>query len=291
MSSPIAVNRSGITSLLSLGIPPRSYRVPCRPQPLRQRPKPVELRAMTLCIAAQFRLGPPYVETAQAAFVLCTDGRLSGGAWGSDNAAIKTANLGYNFLGLMAGHWNTVRDFSAELAKDLQAAPLPPTKADLVQSVKASADHFSQSALCPSRVGCELIITGFIGDDPIIVKAAIANRRAAVSVSHDREEVGEGAFAARTLLHHRGYDPLNLDLARACYYVYEAKKFSETVDSVGPLTWLKVHAKGDGDTADPLRRCEMDISDQGMRELEEWRQKFFLQSTAELKGKEFRRFT
>jgi hypothetical protein len=235
--------------------------------PLKQLPKRVESRAVTVCIAAQFRLTPPYVEQPTPAFVLCSDGRLSQGAWGSDDAAIKTRTLGYNFMALMAGHWPTVVDMCAEVERDMKAASAPIGKSELIDAVTGSLARFSSSNLCSKNTLCEAIITGFFGQEPVILRAAIKNRRASLALCFGRDEIGEGAFAARLLLHHRAYDPLNVDLPVACYLVYEAKRFSETVDSVGPLTWLKVHIPI---TPEPGREsntfCCMDINQAGLQQ-------------------------
>lgn len=242
---------------------------------------------MTVCIAARFSLGTPYVEEPIPAFVLCSDGRLSGGEWGSDNVTSKTHTLGYNYLALMGGHWNTVRDMCSQLEKDILAGPMPQTKADLAQRIEKSVTLFSGSALCQNRVGCEAIITGFIKKESVMMRVGIQNRKPTFIFAHDRDEIGEGAFAATMMLKHRGYDPLNMDLATACYLVYEAKKFSETVDSVG--TWLKIHTRGDNPPA-PNEHCYMDINSRGLKQLEEWRRKLFLQSVGEIKGTLFSAF-
>lgn len=247
---------------------------------------------MTVCIAAQFQLTPPHVEKAQSAFVLCTDGRVSGGAWGSDNKAIKTQLLGYNFVALLAGDWSPVRELGAQLERDMKEGPLPLDKAEVFTRVERGAVRFSSSRLCPKKVVCEAIVTGFIGQEPMILLVNITDRKPSVTVSQDKEEIGEGAFAARMMLHHRGYDPHNIDLARACYLVYEAKKFSENVDSVGHLTWLKVHSIGepDGHEGEPGAHCLMDINERGLAILEGWREELFLQSTDDLKGVQFSYF-
>jgi hypothetical protein len=151
--------------------------VPCRPQPLKQRPEPVELRAMTLCIAAQFRLKPPHVEEPMAAFVLCSDGRLSQGAWGSDDAAIKTHTLGYNFMALLAGDWPTVVNMGDQLSADFQNAAKPENKSEVAKLIGRSLDGFATSGLCPPKAHLESIVTGFIDKQPVMFRAEVKNRK------------------------------------------------------------------------------------------------------------------
>jgi hypothetical protein len=228
------------------------------------------------------------------AFVLCTDGRLAGGGWGSNDAAIKTHTLGWNFMALMAGHWSTVLDMCLGMARDVQNSREPESKDEIFQTIRDSVARFAALEICPPDVEVETIVTGFISMEPIMFKAGIKNKVPCVSVSHHRAEIGEGAFPASMILNHRGHDPLNTDLPLACYLVYEAKKFSETVDSVGLQTWLKVqtiddHSGPQEGPASMSATC-VDINEAGLQQCEEWRQSYFLQSPTAIRGTFFRRF-
>jgi hypothetical protein len=90
-------------------------------------------------------------------------------------------------------------------------------------------------------------------------------------------------------LKHRGLDSVNTDLATACYIDYEAKKFSEIVNSVGPTTSLIIHApmQRESESADNLYN---DLNTAGYEELEGWRTSFSLRPITEIVGRPFKRF-
>jgi len=50
--------------------------------------------------------------------------------------------------------------------------------------------------------------------------------------------IGAGASTAKASLLSRAYDPHNMDVRAALYYVYEAKRKSESVPGVGKQTYL-----------------------------------------------------
>ena len=231
---------------------------------------------MTLCIAAVTR----WYGSPEKAFILCSDGRLGGGAWGSDDKATKLHCLGYNFYGLMAGHWDTVRSLGEHVERDLMAGGLPRDLGSLADTLKKSADRFSSSSeiLCPPGKLCELIVTGFISGSPVMLNMGVDDRQASVSVRHDVDVVGDGAFAAQLILKHRGYDPLTTEFHAACYCIYEAKKFSESIDSVGPATRMRFHLSVDCPAKDQYGYY--DLSPLGIECLEAQRNKLFLQHLA-----------
>lgn len=248
-------------------------------------------RRMTVCIAAQFNLGPPYLEEPCRAFVLCTDGRISGDGWAANDAAVKTHTLGHNFIAMMAGPWSPVRDLCSFLEADTQRPKAPKDKSDAYRIINKSVDRFCKSPLCPEGTSVACLITGFIGGNPVMFSVHVENGKATMSVQHDHWAIGEGAYLANTLLNHRGYDPLNADVATASYLVYEAKRFSEAVSTVGPKTWLKVHAPASPEVGQEQNTvCLMDISEAGVTDLEKWRTEYFLQPITQLRGRLFRRF-
>jgi len=271
---------------------PLCLNLPTRTQPLKHVPKRVQSGAMTVCIAAQFQLTNPYTDDPTPAFVLCTDGRLSEAEWGSNDAAVKTHTLGYNYIALMAGHWATIRSLCLELEAHMQRGDKPKTRAEAFDTVKGCVTAFCASSLCPEKViPSECLITGFIDKIPMIIWVRIDDKIPTVEIRFDYSAIGEGSLLAESIMKHRGYDVLNADLPTACYLVYEAKRFSESVDSVGPKTWLKIHAPvSKADEQDHRAYMTMDITAGGLGELDKWRKRFFLHSTAPLKGRLFRCF-
>src|SRR5688572_22104433 len=95
--------------LLTKEAPPRTRRLVSDVEHPKPRVREYPGWGMTLCIAARFRLGQPYMDPPVPAFVLCTDGRLGEDEWGSQDATVKTHAIGYNFLALMCGHWSGSR--------------------------------------------------------------------------------------------------------------------------------------------------------------------------------------
>ncbi len=246
-----------------------------------------------MCIAAQFKLGEVYTQgESLPAFVLCTDGRASAGEVGSNDRTVKTHTLGHNFVALMAGSLSPIRDLCADLSLSFQRSGSPKTKADVVSLIKSCVYPFCASDLCPDEIISECLITGFVETLPVMVYVRIENKNPSVTVQHDYYAIGEGAFLADALLKVRAYDSLNADLPSAAYLAYEAKRFSESVASVGPGTWLKVHfpvlkfLRGKRKQTTGM----MDINEAGIADLETWRSKFYLQPLDELKGRDFRRF-
>jgi hypothetical protein len=240
---------------------------PVRPQPLKYKRYTA---AMTLCIAGQTR----WPETAEKAFILCTDGRLSAGGGGFDDSASKFHALNYNFCGLMAADdWNMVRLLCRYIQKGMTSRPTD--LAELFMSIHGSCDSFASSPMCKPETSSQVLITGFIDGDPVMLMASVCDRQVHVDPLHDIDAVGEGWNAAGMLIKHRGYHPLSLDFSRACYVIYEAKRFSESIDSVGPLTRMRLHlSKNDAGRDEYNWR---DFSADALTRLESLRSSFFLQ--------------
>src|SRR5207249_4514755 len=90
--------------------------------------------------------------------------------------------------------------------------------------------HYSQA---------ELIVAGFVGDAPLIVKVASDS----VWECDDFADVGSGTGIGEASLFHREQNflhPLELTL----YHVYEAKRLAEKAPSVGKRTKLFVARSG-----------------------------------------------
>ncbi len=236
---------------------------------------------MTVCLAATFRYAP-----YRRAFMLCTDGRLDEGAWGLNDSAFKVHNLGHNFMGMMSGNWPTVRELCSRVENDQRERQIPKDADEVVTRFESSVHGFTSSRLCTGDA-C-VLVTGFLGKNPLLLKISIEDKVGSVDVVHDLDAIGEGAFAALTLLRYRGYDPLNTPLNVAAYLLYEAKRFSECVGSVGPKTRLKIHRPLDHpgfmsameilEGAIPADQYNWrDISPEEIAQLENVRAKAFLQ--------------
>lgn len=241
--------------------------------PLKQR---YAERAMTVCIAGTFRW-----NENKHGIVLCADGRLDGGTWGHSDVAVKYHTLGYNWFGMMAGHWSTARELCSHIERDQRGNPPPDDLAEVRNRLQASADFFASSALYDGDVN--VIVSGFIRKKPHLLRVAIEDGLPSVKVVHDMDAIGEGAHASLMMLTYRGYDALNSSITRACYVIYEAKKFSENLSSVGPKTRIKIHLPVRADLEPPAGRLAVDqtggfnVTAEAMARLEEMRQRFFLQ--------------
>ena len=240
--------------------------------------------AMTLCVASTFA----WSENERAA-ILCTDCRIDGGAWGKSETAIKVHGIGYNFFALMAGHWDTVRDWCQFVDRGHVAMPkAPASPSEALSRIRSLSEDFAKTPLC--RLGptdrAEILVSGFIGKNHLMLRGSIdASRTVELQIAHDFDAVGEGEQAALIMLRNRQYDPFNQSFASACYLVYEAKRFAETVGSVGPKTRIAIHrplmyppnfvrlpeGQIEGD-----QYAVIDINDEGLAQLEAARHELFV---------------
>jgi hypothetical protein len=137
-----------------------------------------------------------------------------------------------------------VRDLCGKLQKDIEGRPFPSTKVGLLTLIDESVRAFCSSILCHDDSACEVIITSFIEKEPVMVYVRIdPQRQHAVRTYHDCLVIGEGSQAASMLLKYRGYNPLRISVPQASYLIYEAKRFSECIASVGPVTRMRIHQR------------------------------------------------
>lgn len=236
---------------------------------------------MTVCIAATYRH-----DFRKRGFVICTDGRLDGDEWGHADTGIKVHCVGHNCFALMSGHWHTVRDLCAAIEEDQRQLFVHKTPEDLLSRIRKSMNAFSASILCSGRV--EILVTGFVDHVPIMIRGELEPGKWSANTTHDLDAIGEGSFASLMMLRHRAYDPVNISMEHALYTVYEAKRFSESVSSVGPKTRLTLHwpmpHPGFQSSVNHLEADDYhyrDLNDAGIAQLEEWRQRFFIQRVGE----------
>jgi hypothetical protein len=72
---------------------------------------------MTVCIAAiRDRYGDPKV-------IICTDGRLGYGDYGSGTSIEKSRLLGYEWFVLLLGSWNEAHELTRHLGEKLRSRP------------------------------------------------------------------------------------------------------------------------------------------------------------------------
>jgi hypothetical protein len=226
------------------------------------------------------------VAHQKACFVLCSDGRLDQGEWGYNDNAYKAHNLGYNTFGLMAGDWPTCRDLCTHIEQRRIAGSLATTPQEFTEGIESPVQEFCKSPLCQKNA--TILVTGFLQDVPIMVRVEVDdNRTSSVAVSHDYDATGEGAYASITLLKWRGYDPLNATKEMAAYLLYEAKRFSESVASVGPKTRIKLHLSC-GPSTEKNQYSWLDFDDEKLSVLEAYRKRFFIQPIGDMEPIAFR---
>jgi hypothetical protein len=226
---------SGVTigSFISAMTNRQAYHV--RPLPVVVRPKPLKQRypwdIVTLCIAGSC------LRNNQPLFVLCSDRLLDQGVWGAGDEATKLYALGYNWMAMMAGHWDTARELAETIARAVKDGDRPADKAAFVRDVLNSATGFSSSVLCAPTAECELLITGFLENMvPVILHVKLTKRKVKVENVHDLCAIGEGAYAATLMLKYRRYEPLAIEIEKACYLLYQvAEKRAGRLDSLAVI--------------------------------------------------------
>ncbi len=226
---------------------------------------------MTICIAAvcEGRDGKPWI-------ILCFDKRLDEAEWGASDAGLKSLPLAYNWAGLMAGHWATVKELASALRDSMRTGGCPLNKAELCTRISDAASEFAASVLCDKSATCELLLTGFIGLDPALLHIRLHKARVKVSLVYDCFAIGSGAYPAQLMLKHRSYNHVrNID--EACYAVYEAKRFSEVMSSVGPATVMVVQRHCENALENEIRASRID--EKAIDKLEELRKQLCLRPT------------
>ena len=86
------------------------------------------------------------------------------------------------------------------------------------------------------NLGCVFLIVGFVGMMPMLLET---NERCQVFLREEFAAIGDGAFLAQAVLMRREHMG-GRNLSEALYYVYEAKKFAESVTTVGRVTSITV---------------------------------------------------
>jgi hypothetical protein len=241
----------------------------------RSIPPPMRyaVKAVTVCIAAQCKA----LVGADPIFVLCSDGLLDAADWGASEGGTKLYCFGWNWFAMMAGNWNSARQLCDALNDDMLAGGHIQTVDKAWARIRESAVAFASSERCERNAYCQLLITGFVGKaEPVMLDVLLHKKKATIGVVHDIHAIGEGGQAALLMFRQRPYNPLSVTAQEAIYRLYEAKRFSEVVTSVGHSTRITLHAPtrlgGKIDEA-----CFNDLSEAGLRRLEELRLNYSIQ--------------
>lgn len=238
---------------------------------------------MTLCIAGAFQRSANRHGT-----VLCTDGRLDAGEWGANDNIAKTHLIGHNLVALMAGEWNTVRRLCSALQRFNETKHYPSSHDEIYTRVREVLNKFVNSPAGFKRA--EILVSGFVEFTPAFVRARLEDDgKIEAEETVDLDSIGEGAFAAQLILKHREYNPLLIGVARPAYLIYEAKRFSERVSSVGKQTRMFIHSPlshpgfqfGPNGPAAKNHNLRV-IPESTLREFERIRERCFIQPVPEI---------
>jgi len=143
----------------------------------------------------------------------------------------------------------------------------------LVDCIRAGMDEYIASPLSGDSAELDFIVTGFCGDDLILLHAFIYSKQPRLVEYPFSTAIGSGAHAALAMLNHRQYTA-SVKRERAIYAIYEAKKFSEHADGVGANTQIMIHGPFSGGDKDTT--CGIYLSDAALQHLEGLRQGLFI---------------
>lgn len=230
-------------------------------QPLRI--KVSYTKTVTVCIAAiaQAKNG--------SRIVLCCDSRLDQGVFGSSNYAPKLNFVGTNWLAMISGRWKPAQELVKFIKSHFQNS-ISRTSDAMLAAVDAAKD-FRASAFFSKQATEEAIITGFAGGDPIVLH--VSGNMSVESLPYG--SIGEGSYIASMMMNQRDYSQ-NRPVEQVAYIVYEAKRCSEKVGSVGKDTTLVIQSPRDG--KEPPNTVNMDWFDHpGLARMDAMYKKYWLQ--------------
>ena len=150
-------------------------------------------RAMTVCIAAACQ------ERGEPRIVLVFDSRLDFGDQGSVLTAVKQGVLGKGWSILLAGDWAAAKYLKNLFKKHFLEAEVVKSDKHLFHCIKATSEDFKESPFYRTDVSTEIILTGFIDDEPRIVWI----RDELPLQIHDFCAIGSGANIAKFMLSQR----------------------------------------------------------------------------------------
>jgi 20S proteasome alpha/beta subunit len=232
---------------------------------------------MTVGIVAICNTGLPGGQSDER-IVICTDWRIST-QLGSSDTLYKLASVTPHFRCVFAGDPSEAKAVISRLQRIFRAAEVVDEtniltlvrsalyeqraeKRNALAQTRYGMDHddvlkvgkerlpsenFARylDAAAAVRLDTEFIVAGFGDSDNYIVETDFACK---VGFSGDFACIGDGEHLARASLIARRLQDITL-LNNALYYIYEAKKAAERVNSVGRSTLLTVLTNDGGDRA------------------------------------------
>ena len=191
---------------------------------------------MTLCLAVACQ------ENSEPRIILCSDTRLDYGPLGSSQRTVKADVLGQGWAVLWAGQPNPVQELIDELQPRFQHSSLS-TRSAVIKAVESALKAFRQSRLYSSDT--QLIVSGFVRGSTLLLNVSgDSNGELVVTPAPVFTAIGEGFPIAFGMLNYRQVTE-SMPIEQVTYCVYEAKRISEQVGSVGPFTVLIWQAPGE----------------------------------------------
>lgn len=167
--------------------------------------------------------------------VLCSDTRLSYAHSGSNELGVKLLPVGWGWLAQLAGDPGAARDAIARVSKAFDSITDPTRMSQVLDAIQAGIDDYKESPLFrPDAI--ELLFSGFVGNSPMLLHLEPSLQLR--DPSHHCA-IGEGAIAATLMLNYRGR-AVGSTTDNAIYCVYEAKRFAESITSIGRTSFLLV---------------------------------------------------
>lgn len=206
-------------------IHPHPHPLPPIRKPLPPRIKVSYARGVTVCIAA---IGS---RKNGSGIVLCCDSRLDQGVFGSTDDVNKLRFVRTGWLAMLSGRWEAAQELSRTIGARFQQQP--GSLSDALVATREGAKDFRVSAFFSKQGTEEALVTGFVGEQPIILH--VAGQMSVDPVPFGA--IGEGYNIATVMLHQRDCSQM-MSLEQVAYIVYEAKRCSEKASSVGKRTTL-----------------------------------------------------
>jgi hypothetical protein len=224
-------------------------------RPLPPRIKVSYAKGVTCCIAAACR------NHDEPMIVLCSDTRLDYGDLGSTNTTVKLDILGNGWCTQLAGEWSGVTHLRDILKARVYGRRT--TLGAVEDHAHFAVEKFLKSPFYSADGIYELLISGFSGADPRILVVSVREGQPRIEMRHGFGCIGEASTVTNVLFSLREYAP-DMDSCYVSYLVYEAKRASEKVGSVGKYTVMMLQEPGgDRDGAKLIF-----ISDEGLANLE-----------------------
>jgi hypothetical protein len=155
-----------------------------------------------------------------------------------------------------------------------------PGPSDAMLAAIDAAKEFRASAFFSKQATEEALITGFAGGDPIVLH--VTGNMSVESLPYG--SIGEGSYIASMMMNQRDYSQ-NTPVEQVAYIVYEAKRCSEKVGSVGKDTTLVIHHPTDG--KELPNTVNMDMFDHpGLARMDAMYKRYWLQNIHTI-GKRF----